>query len=260
MSNDFVTEIAPVGHNSGIDPSELIADEIAAAMAQYMERRDTLVASAASRTVTDNDSIGRAADTQALIRALLDAIWARAKDVAAPHSRAVETAKTRTQNFVQALQQADADLTDKIRACRDMQRRRATEQQEDQRRQEEAMRAATEVVNPQIDSSPISRDNPLGIGEPLVPKPKPKAKAPPPEPVQPVSLPAVRGDYGTRVGDRAVATYVYADVRKLPLDVLNSPGVEKAIQAALRAYAKLHPVIKGVTVSTDMATTLRRPN
>lgn len=247
MSNSFTEELAAApGHNSGVVPAELVADEIASALAQYEERVAALLLAAKSRTVTDNDSIGRAADTQTLIRALGDAIWARAKEIALPYTHAVETAKTRTQRFVSELEQADADLAQKISDCRELQRTRAQQQRDEQRAMEEALRPAIEeVVNPQIDSGPAPRRR--------------AAKAP--DPVEaPVSLPAVRGDYGTRVGDTTVTTYVYADARKLPLDVLNAPAVAKAIQAALRAYAKLHPVIKHVTAKTDMATTTRRPN
>lgn len=246
MSNSFTDELtAEVGHNSGVDPAELVADEIASVLLQYKDRRDALVSAAATRKVTDNDSIGRAADTQTLIRTLRDAIWARAKEVAQPYTNAVETAKTRTQRFVVDLEQADADLTQKVDDCRAEQRRRATLQREEQRRQEQALRPPVEEeVSPQIDSGPA-----------------PRRRADPLPPVEgAVSLPAVRGDYGTRVGDRTVTTYVYKDPRKLPLDVLNAPAVAKAIQASLRTYAKLHPVIKHVTVETDMATTTRRPN
>lgn len=236
---------ADVGHNSGVAPAELVADEITSVLLQYEERRNALVSAAAARKVTDNDSIGRAADTQTLIRTLRDAIWARAKEVAQPYSNAVETAKTRTQRFLVDLEQADADLAQKVEDCRADQRRRATLQREEQRRMEEALRPPVEEeVSPQIDSGPA-----------------PRRRADPLPPVEgAVSLPAVRGDYGTRVGDRTVTTYVYKDPRKLPVEVLNAPAVAKAIQAALRAYAKLHPVIKHVTVETDMATTTRRPN
>jgi hypothetical protein len=250
--NAFVNEIAPVGHNSGVEPSEIIADEIASVLAQYAERSAALVASGAARVVTDNDSIGRAADTQAMIRTLLDTIWARAKDVAAPYSRAVETAKTRTQNFTVALEAANADLTRKIADCRE-------DQRDEQDQAEALLREQAEVVNPQIDSNPVRRTAAV-VEDADVPRPKPKAKAIVAEPVAPVSLPAVRGDYGTRVGDTTVTTYIYKDARKLPLAVLNAPAVAKAIQSALKAYAKLHPEIKHVTASTDMATTIRRPN
>jgi hypothetical protein len=259
MSDDAFIPPAPVGHNSGIEPSELVVDQIASVLAQFAERNAALVASANARVCTDNDSIGRAADTRAIIQAQLDTIWARAKEIAAPYSRAVETAKTRTQNFTVDLEAAAAGLTQKIADCREDQRRRAQAQRDEQDQAEALLREQAEVVNPQIDSNPVKRTAAV-TAEADVPRPKPKAKASQPEPVAPVSLPAVRGDYGTRVGDTTVTTYIYKDARKLPLAVLNAPAVAKAIQSALKAYAKLHPEIKHVTASTDMATTIRRPN
>jgi len=229
MTNAFTEELAAAGagHNSGVDPAELIGDQIEAALLQFSERAAALVKSATDRTIIDNDGVGRAADTQSMIRTLSDTIWARAKEIADPHNRSVAVVKTRTERFVATLAQADEALTVKVRQFRDLQRQRAAEQQAEQRRVEAALRGP-EVVSPQIDSAPIA-------------------------------LPKARGDYGSTVSDRAVVTYTYPDPRKLPRAVLDQPAVEKAIQTALRAYMKMHPKTKGVTASTDMTTTHRRP-
>jgi hypothetical protein len=227
VSNSFNDELAGAGHNSGATPAELVGDEIDSALAQYVDRSTALVKSATDRVVTDNDSIGRAADTQAMIRALQDTIWARAKDVAAPHTTATNVVKSRTERFLADLAQADEMLTGKIRDCRTAQRARAAAAREEQRQMEAEMRGP-EVVNPQVDSTPIA-------------------------------LPKVRGDYGSTVSDRALTTYVYADARKLPKALFEMPVVADAIQKALKVYMKAHPKTKGVTASTDMTTTHRRP-
>jgi hypothetical protein len=227
MSNAFNDELAGAGHNSGIDPAEIIGDQIEAALLQFTDRAAALVKSAADRTIVDNDGVGRAADTQTLIRTLTDTVWARAKEIADPHNRSVAVVRTRTEKFIAALAQADETLNTKIREFRALQRKRAEDQRAEQQAREAALRGP-EVVNPQVDSSPIA-------------------------------LPKARGDYGSTVSDRAVVTYTYADPRKLPRAVLDQPGVEKAIQTALRAYMKIHPKTKGVTASTDMTTTHRRP-
>lgn len=231
--NAFVTEIAGVGHNAGVDPVEIVVDQIESALKQFEERRDALIKAGRDRAVTDNDSIGRAADVRSMILTLQEAIWARAKEVAAPHVRATSATKNRTEIFLAELAGIDSLLEQRIADCRAAQRQRAKLQREEQDRREAALRQDLGVVSPQIDST---------------------------APAAPVSLPAVRGDYGTRVGDRALTTYVYEDVTKLPLDVLNSPGVAKAIQAALKNYAKLHTTIPGVTAEADLKTSTRRPN
>lgn len=231
MDNAFVSELTGEGltRNSFVEPAEIIGDEMDAALAQFAERSAALVKAATDRVVTDNDSIGRAADTQSMIRALDEAVWARAKEIAAPHNRAVNVAKGKAERFLAELAAADQLLTDKIRDCRTAQRDRAAAQKREQAEREAALRGATEeAVNPQIDSGPIA-------------------------------LPKVRGDYGSTVSDRALTTYSYADARKLPKAVLDMPAVEKAIQAALRAYVKVHKLPKGVTANADMTTTHRRP-
>jgi hypothetical protein len=230
--NAFVSELTgdALASNSSVPPSEIVADEIEAALAAFKERADALVKSAAEREVTDNDSIGRAADVRSMIQTLSDAVWMRAREIAEPHQRAVSTAKTRTERFLADLVGADQQLMQRIADCRHAQRQRAAAQAAEQRAREAELRAAApEPVSPQIDSAPVS-------------------------------LPAVRGDYGSRIGDRAVTTFTYADPTKLPLEVLNAPAVAKAIQAALRAYAKLNPNIPGVTANADLATSHRRPN
>lgn len=230
MSNAFNDELAAAaGHNSGITPAELVADEIESALTQFVDRAKALVKSAEARTVTDNDEIGKAADIRSMIKTLTDSIMVRAREVAAPHHQAVQTVKGRTERFLADLETADAALVQKISTCREDQRVKAQRQRDEQAAAEAALRPAhVEPVNPQIDSAPVS-------------------------------LPAVKGDYGSRVGDRKLTTYAYADPRKLPRAVLDMPEVEKAIQSALRAYAKVHALPKTVTAIAGVTTTHRRP-
>jgi hypothetical protein len=238
-----IKHVLPVGHNSGVEPAEIAGDEINSVLTQFEARRDALVKAATDRTVTDNDEIGKAADIISMIRTLDETIWARAKEVAEPNSRAVETVKNRTARFVADLATSMSVLDQRIKDLRDVQRQRAQAQRDEQRQREAALRPDPEPVNPQIDSAPRRRR--------AVPVEQPEA---------PVSLAPVKGDYGSRVGDRALTTYVYADARKLPKAVLDAPAVEKAIQTALRAYVKLHKMPKGVTANADLTTTHRRPN
>lgn len=221
----------PLGHNAAI-PAEAVGDQIDAAIGAFKARLDALVKDAGDRAVTDNDSIGRAADVRSMIRALNEAVDARGREIAEPHGRAVAVVRTRVERFLAPLVTADAALEQRISACRAAQRERARKQAQEQADREATLRVDAGVASPQIDMAPPTA----------------------------MPLPAVRGDYGSRVGDRTVTTYVYSDVRALPLDVLNAPDVAAVIQKVLRVYAKLHREIPGVEVTTGLKTSHRRPN
>lgn len=222
--------LAEIGHNSGATPAEIAADEVAAAVAMFKERRDALIADADKRAVTDNDSIGRAADVRSMIRTLRETIEIRAKEIAAPYAQASSTVKRHFENFVVDLDAADARIDQRVRDCREDQRAKAAKQAKEQADAEAALRA------------------------------KHSMPAAAPMPDAPISLPTVKGDYGSAVGDRTVKVFTYKDPKKLPMDVLKAAGVEKAIQQALRDYHKIHKTIPGVTITTEKTTSHRRPN
>lgn len=216
-----------IGDNiSKAPPSEIIGEEVDRALALLTARRDALITDVSNRKVTDNDEIGRAADVNALIGALVAEAREKCVAIALPHTQASQTAKAKLERFIANLERADIDLKARIAACRQKQRSIARQQQDEQRAREAELRGVqqTELA-----------------------------------PAQPVSLPSVRGDYGSSVSDRAVKEFSYTDPTKLPIEVLNHRAVKKAIQQALRDYSKLHDTIPGVHVGDDLATTIRKP-
>ena len=71
-------------------------------------------------------------------------------------------------------------------------------------------------------------------------------------------MPAARGDLGSRTGDRKRQIFTIADPRKLPLDVLNHEAVAKAIQQACRDVYRVKKKIKGVVITEDVGTSVRK--
>jgi hypothetical protein len=229
-----MTDTRGIGDNSG-QPAEIVRDQLAAMLAMphgigqsFEQRKAELIASAGRCAVTDNDSVGRAGDLQAMIVRLLDAVDQRVTEIAEPHALAVGAVRAGRERFAADLLTAQASVRALVDAFRDDQRKKAKEAADQQRADEAARRQA------------------LKLAEPADP-----ASAPA------VALPAVKGDFGSRTGDRKVKTYSWKDPRKVDLLVLNHAAVQEAMQRACRDLNKVQATIKGVTITEGAATTVR---
>ncbi len=226
-----MTDDAPVsglGHNSGI-PAEQVRDHLGIVFASYVPRRDEMIASAGRAKIDSNDAVGKAGDLRALISTFRARLEDRVDETIEPHVQAERLGKAMFQNWVTGLDKADRELAQAVEKFRADQRDAAKRQQDEQRAEEAARRAAL--------AKPIE-----------VPAPAPT----------PIALPAVRGDYGSRTGDRKVQNFEIKDVRKVDLRVLKHPKVAEAMQAACRDIYKIDKKITGVVVHEDMTTTVRK--
>lgn len=156
------------------------------------------------------------------------------KEVREPYDQACRTASARVDKFLDPLRAAETSIKAKIKAFRDAERTRAQEQQDEQRQLETAAIAA---------KAPTRSRRPTTLA--------------PPE-AEPVSLPGVRGDFGTTTSDRRVKVYEITDVHALPDIVLNHDKVIEALKSACRDANKLMKTIPGCKISTVVDNTTRR--
>jgi hypothetical protein len=218
---------AGLGHNSGT-PAEMVQAELGEALLQFTKRRDDLVGSAGRVVITDNDQLGRASDLHSMIVVLLDRIDAARADAVEPHRQAQAAGMAVAEKFAADLFDAKRAVREAIDKFRADQREAAEKAQAEQAAAEAVLRAAKKLAE----------------------------KAP--EPTQPIALPAVKGDYGSRTGDRKVKTYSWKDVRKVDLQVFKHPKVVEAMQAACRQLDQAGVTLKGVTIDNGYATTVRK--
>jgi len=225
-----------IGHNSGT-PADMVMAELGEKLVEYHKRRTDLLGAVERCSVTDNDTIGKAGDLIAMIGRLVSVVEARAEEVFEPHVLAVNAGRAARDKWTAELSAGAWSVRAKIDAFRAEQRKKAREQQEEQ----EAIAAAALAKAREAEA-------PAAIEPP----------APAPTPAAPIKLRAVRGDLGSRVGDRDVSIFTIKDPRKVDIQVLNHPKVQEAMQAACRALDRAGVKIKGVIKETTLATTVRK--
>ena len=233
MRDDPNPRIA-IGDNSG-EPAEIVRDQVAAIFAAlnasgktFEERKAELIVSAGRAVITDNDSVGRAGDLQGMIARLLETVEHRVTEIVEPYRMAVVAARAQQDRFGADLVAANGKVRAAVDQFRSDQRAKAAAAAEQQRADEAARRAALA-----LEAAPAA-------AEPTV-----------------IALPAVKGDFGSRTGDRKVKTFAWADPRKVDLKVLNHSAVKKAMEQACRDLAKVQDKIKGVIITEGAATTVR---
>lgn len=232
----MIREITPeMGHNSGI-PADMVRDELGIALKGFEARKKELLESAGRMPkITDNDLVGKAGDLQALISRLIDSIGYRYDEIIEPYQTAIAAGRGMRDRFGEDLFAAKEKAKRDVDAFRADQRRIAKEEQDKQREAEAALRAKAAAAKPAEAPAPVA-----------------------PTPATPIRLAPVVGDYGSRTGDRAKQIFTIADPRKLPLDILNHSAVMDAIQRACRDLYKVKKTIKGVVITTDATTTVRK--
>lgn len=226
---------AGIGHNSG-DPIEMLRERIATGLTPLSARAKTLLDSCSRVSITDNDAVGRAGDLQAMLATVVERAQAVVEDEARDFHHGVAVSKRMFEEFAGPIDTARLKVRDQVSAFRQEQRAAAVKAQQEQRAAEKRLREAAAAVEHPTDVTMVPHQE-----EPIT-----------------VALPAVRGDYGSRTGDRRVKVFVIADPRKLDLKVLNHPKVAEAIQQACRDLSKIQSKIKGVVVHQDHATTVRK--
>jgi hypothetical protein len=231
-----------IGHNSG-EPAEVVRDQMNAAIdtpqangRTLRQRRDDLIAAAGRvEKITDNDMVARAGDLQAMMSQLGERVEAREWDAVESFALGVKAGQSLRLTFIAPLEKARLEVRAKVEAFRTEQRDLAAQQQREQDEQQRAARAAKAAG-----------------GRAAAPAPSPPVEE------QRIALPAVRGDLGSRTGDRKVDVFTIADPRKLDMDILTSERVTAAIQQACKDLYRVKKKIKGVVVTQDFATTVRK--
>ena len=230
-----MVEVTPgPGHNSGAQPHEIVSDEITVMLASFQRRTDELIASETRAKVENNDDVGRAGDLSAMMRVLIERIGSRRDEIEEPYSLAVNVARRRTGEAIDKIIAARERLTDKVDKFRNDQREKIRLAQQQQRDAEAKLREAAEAKTPGLIATP----------------PEPESS--------PITLPKVIGDMGSTTSDRKVKIFTIADAKKVDTKVLNHPKVIEAIRSVCRDLAKVQPTIKGVVITEDFASTVRK--
>jgi hypothetical protein len=239
--------ISHLGHNS---LSAAAAREIDDELARFRDRAKAIEEAEKRVVIDDEDTAGRASDFAAQARALAEEAGAARDRVREPYKQASDLVTTRALRFAEPLQAVADRVIHRIGEYRRFQREKAAEDLRLQQGEEARLRAAAAAR--QAPSAPAPAPAEYASDDRWLYEQRAA------RPAQAVSLPATRGDYGSRVHDRKVKVVTIDDPRALPDAILLSDKVQEAMKAVCRDMSKHMKVIPGATITTDIAPSHRR--
>jgi hypothetical protein len=220
-----------LSNSANVPLEEMAAEDARLAIAPLQERQKQVIeALGKSQTIADDEELRRAADKLALSKALIEASDTALEPIGGPYRNAAFAVRNVALTFTEPLKSAESRVRAAMDAFRDRQRQ-----------------AAAKAANEQA-----QRERELRIQAGLAVQEKPAEVKP-----ADVRLGSVRSDYRAQVFDRKVTKVAIVDPRALPDEVLNSPGVTRALETAVRQLAKLKTDIPGATVEFDQAASVK---
>lgn len=190
-------------------------------LAEFAGQPERYIASADSQLVRSRAEAGDAADTLNLADQIWQRIKARRFEISEPYREAHAAAIAKANEFWFDVDAAMQRLKARVKAFRDEERRQIEKQQREQAEEEARLREAAGTPTPPLPAASI----------PVVPKAKP-----------------IIGDMGGRVMDQEVRSFVIEDVTLVPLMILQSPKVTRAITEVARDFSKHMLEIPGIRI------------
>lgn len=223
-----------LSNSAAVPLAEQAGEEARNAVMALKPRRLELLASLQSVDVKDDEEMRRAIDKIVLSKALRDAADAALQPIGTPYHDASQAVRNVADDFQVALKQAERTAQQSIDAFRSRQREAAAQRANEQRRREHELRVQAGLVKEPEKAAEIATVKPADV-----------------------RLGSTRSDYRGQVFDRKVVKVTITDPRLLPDDVLTSPNVTKALEAAVRIKAKLTRDIPGATIEDDQKSTVK---
>jgi hypothetical protein len=224
MSDDHL-----ISNIAAVPLYERAAEEAALALAPYQKRHDDLLAALAAVDVKDDEDMKRAVDKIALARALRENADALLQPIGLPYQEAAHAVRVVAVRFLDPLRIKERDAQRSIEAFRKRVREAAAIAANEQAAREAELRKAAG-----LESGPVEQVRAADV-----------------------RLPSARSDYRGQVFDRKVIHVRIVNVRALPDDVLNAPGVLEALERAVRVKAKLTRDIPGAEITDDLACSVK---
>jgi len=226
-----------IGHNRP-DPVRAVREETYELINHFQARRaDILTASEKITEIKDRFKAGDAIDIIGIANKVWKRIEERRLEITRPYDDAVQSAIATMRNFWEPVEDAVArlkDLADRFQADGDA---RVAQQKAEQAAEEARLRAAAQQPRQVINYANPER---------------PKVEQPAPAPVRQARI---RGDRGHQLIKRGKIEITVDNVRKVPLEILNSKRVQDAIIAVARDLAKHREAIPGLKIDRSGTTT-----
>ena len=189
---------------------------------------------------TDEDMAGRLGDFVKMVGNAHALVDAERETIKAPYLAATRALDGKANGYKSQLTEAKTIATAKLNAFMQEKARKAEIERkriadEMARRREEADRreAAARLEREEAQAAENARAAAEQREAEVVAAPEPEPMAEPTVEAPKVEVPVVHGDYGARVGMRAVWLHSFESVRKLPTNVLQHPTVTEAINKVL---------------------------
>lgn len=209
-----------LGHNNP-PPRETAISAMNDLLAPFTERRDQFIAAAQRQKVRSREEAADAADIIKLAGEVWIDIAQKRLEVSNPYREAHAAAIAKAGSFWENCEEAMKDLRRRVQTFWREERARIAAQQAEQEAEERRLLDAAAVP---------------------APAPAIELTAPKPAPII--------GDYGGRVMNSERKTYAVEDVQLVPLFILNSPKVTKAICDVAKDIAKHMIEIPGIRIDT----------
>lgn len=216
-------------HHNRPPLTEAAVADVGEALIEFGERKGEFLRAAGNVIVRDRASAGDAADVVKLANDVWKLIETKRLAITNPYRDAADAGAAAAHRFWADVHTAMQGVREKIEKWDGEERQRVADQRREQEDEERRLRSEQAAALP---SPPAMRDireadvAPIATAAPIV------------------------GDYGGRVARTPQKTFTVENVREIPIEILSSPKVTKAIVEVARDFSKHMPAISGIRIET----------